>query len=102
MTGAGKLTCMKNAALFVPALVSDTVTEPAKLPSVVAVPEITPVMGLIVSPNGNPVALQVRGGMPPVAVNWQLYGTPMTGGGQVIGLMTGAAVTVNPQGSVPD
>ena len=46
-----------------------------KVPAADGIPEITPLLGLSVTPVGNaPENLQVNGGAPPVATNVLLYG----------------------------
>jgi hypothetical protein len=54
------------------ALESVTLTVMLPVPLAVAVPEIAPVLELIDSPVGNPVALQVSVPAPPVAANEKL------------------------------
>ena len=55
---------------------SFAVTVTDELPWAVGVPEITPVPALIDRPAGRPLAVQVYGAVPPVALSCTLTGLP--------------------------
>src|SRR5262245_43304893 len=65
-----------NGWLAEPDALSVTVATTEKVPAVVGVPEMTPVEALMVLPGGSPVAENVYGGVPPLAVRVRLAATP--------------------------
>jgi len=67
--GAGGVTVRGDCAKTLLSSESVTVTVTKKSPSAVGVPEMTPVLVLMLRPAGCPVRLQVYGGTPPLAVN---------------------------------
>jgi len=74
-------------------VVSVTVTKKGNVPAVVGVPEMTPVVGLKVSPGGKAplVIAQVQGQLSGAAVNVVEYGVPTCPLGSVLGKIVGAA-----------
>lgn len=77
---------------------SATVTFTVLVPAAVGVPVICPVLGLMLSPAGNPVADQLYGCMPPSADTAALYAVPTVPLGSVAVVMessAGAMTTVN-------
>src|SRR6266478_2739539 len=67
------------------------------VPGVVGLPVIAPVDALIPNPAGRPVAVQVIGFVPPVAVTVTLYAVPTTppGSGEVVVIATGATMVMD-------
>jgi hypothetical protein len=65
------------------------------VPIVAGTPLMTPVVGAIASPRGSPVAENVNGGVPPVAVTVALYGIPCIAGGSDGGVISNSgAITM--------
>ena len=60
-----------------------TVTVTESVPTAVGVPLITPVLGLMVTPAGSPVADHVKGAAPPAAAMVVEYPTPTMPFGKV-------------------
>jgi hypothetical protein len=82
------------ALCFVGEVESVTVTETVEVPVAVAVPVIAPVELLIDSPLGNPLALKLYGGVPPVATTEPLYAIPAVAAVNVVVVIDNAlAVT---------
>src|ERR1051326_6875792 len=78
--------------LVIPASVTIRVTR--KLPSIVTVPEISPVAGSAVNPGGRPIALNVVVGLPPLVITWNLNGLPVLPVA-LVGLITTGPVVGN-------
>lgn len=77
---------------------SVTVTFTVLVPAAVGIPVICPVLALMLSPAGNPVADQLYGVMPPSAATVALYAAPTVPLGSVAVVIesnAGAIVTVN-------
>ena len=64
------------------------------VPAADVVPEMTPVEGAILRPDGKPVADQVRAPVPPVAVTVAEYATPTLALGSVAVVIVNAGFTV--------
>ncbi len=73
-------------------LPSTTVKVTAELVSVFGVPEISPVTGSRVSPDGRFIALILAEGLPPVVVTWKLKGLSTRPVALVLLVMTGPDV----------
>src|ERR1700750_2861892 len=56
---------------------SVTIRGTRKLPSLVTVPEISPVIGAAIKPGGRPVVLRIVAGLPPIVMTWNLKGLPV-------------------------
>ena len=72
---------------------SVTVAATLKVPLAVGVPVIAPLL-LIDSPAGRPVAVKVRGAVPPLARTVELYGTCRVPAGSVVVVIVTPATTV--------
>jgi hypothetical protein len=66
-----KVSCSVEVVVTDPSV---TVRVTRELPTVVGVPEITPVAGSALNPAGRPVALKRSVELPPMVVTWKLKG----------------------------
>jgi hypothetical protein len=83
-SGAGS-TVSAGLAVTLAEAASVTVTDGAKLPAVVGVPDSTPVATSIDMPSGRPAALKEYGMLPPLAVTGVAeYSSPTVAGGGVL------------------
>ena len=92
MTGIARSDVKVNCRVVVlvrPASVAESVTR--KLPSVVAVPEISPVTESMLKPGGRPVAVTRAAAVPPVVFTWKLKRLPVLPVALVTLMITGPA-----------
>ena len=76
-------------------MASVAVTLTVFAPDAVLLPEISPVLALIASPAGRPVASQLYGEVPPAAATNALYATFAWAAGSDVVVMESAAVIVS-------
>ena len=97
MRRTGGVTRKDNTALAVcgvGVVESLTVTFTLEVPAVDGVPEITPVVGLILSPAGKPVADQVKGDLPPDEAMVAVYAVPTAASVKAVVVMASRSTTV--------
>jgi hypothetical protein len=68
-----KVNCREPLAVELPSV---AVSVTAKLPSVLGVPEITPVAGSTLNPAGRPLALSCVPAPPPLVITWKRKRSP--------------------------